>query len=160
MLALIYRSSRGVIVPILVLVIGIAWAFGLILLSGKALDVMSVMQPTIFLIVGLSAIIHFITHLTKVMSTGVQNNSGIGEVFFGLWKTVLLTVLITSFGFFSLYFTSVPALQEFGLTTGIGVLVMFISVILITPGLLYLVPVKVRNGGSESPKNSILRVFN
>ena len=159
MLALIYRSWCGVVVPILVLVIGLAWAFGLILLSGKALDVMSVMQPTIFLIVGLSAIIHFITHLTKIMNTGVQKNAGIEEVFLGLWKPVLLTVLTTSFGFFSLYFTSIPALQEFGLTTGIGVLVMFISVILITPGLLYLVPVKVRNGGSESSENSILRAL-
>ncbi len=159
MLALIYRSWWGVVVPISVLVIGIAWAFGIILFSGKALDVMSVMQPTIFLIVGLSAIIHFITHLTKLMKSGMLKDAAIEQVFLELWIPVLLTVLTTSFGFFSLYFTSIPALQEFGLTTGIGVLVMFVSVILITPGLLYLIPVKVRKGNSESSDVSKLRVL-
>ncbi|WP_332910171.1 hypothetical protein [Algoriphagus boritolerans] len=37
----------------------------LILYAGRSLDIMSVMQPTIFLIVGLSALVHYFTQLTK-----------------------------------------------------------------------------------------------
>ncbi|WP_332910172.1 MMPL family transporter [Algoriphagus boritolerans] len=40
----------------------------------------------------------------------------------------------------SLYFTSIPALKGFGLWTGIGILLNFLVILLLTPGLLYLFP--------------------
>ncbi|RAI89490.1 efflux RND transporter permease subunit [Algoriphagus yeomjeoni] len=141
LLIIIFRSWWGVVIPLLVLIIGVAWAFGLLLYLGKTLDVMSVMQPTIFMIVGLSALIHFFTHLTKKLKTGANKQLAITEVYKELLIPVWLTVLTTSLGFISLYFTSIPALQDFGWTTGLGVLVIFFSVILISPGLLFLIPI-------------------
>ena len=143
MLALIFRTWWGVVIPFLILIIGVAWAFGLILHLGKALDVMSIMQPTIFLMVGLGSLIHFFNHLIKELRLKTPKIKAIRDVFKSLFVPVWLTVLTTSLGFFSLYFTSIPALKEFGLTTGLGILVMFFAVILITPGLLYLFPIKV-----------------
>src|SRR5690606_17203352 len=115
----------GVVVPLLVLIIGVAWAFGLLIYLGKSLDVMSVMQPTIFMIVGLSALIHFFTHLIKKLKEGEEKTDAILSVFRELVVPVWLTILTTSLGFISLYFTTIPALQDFGWTTGVGVLVMF-----------------------------------
>lgn len=143
MLALIFRTWWGVVIPFLILIIGVAWAFGLILHLGKALDVMSIMQPTIFLIVGLSSLVHFFNHLIKELRLKSPKDKAVREVFKSLFVPVWLTVLTTSLGFFSLYFTSITALKEFGFTTGLGILVMFLAVILITPGLLYLFPIKI-----------------
>jgi predicted RND superfamily exporter protein len=143
MLAFIFRTWWGVFIPFVILIIGVVWAFGLILYLGKALDVMSVMQPTIFLIVGLSSLIHFFNHLIKKLRTGEPKDKAIPEVFKSLLVPVWLTILTTSLGFISLYFTSIPALKEFGLTTGLGILVMFVAVILITPGMLFFFPIKV-----------------
>ncbi len=142
MLALIFRTWWGVLFPFLILIIGAGWAFGLILYLGKALDVMSVMQPTIFLIVGLSALIHFFNHLIKKIRQGIPKDKAVQMVFKSLFIPVWLTILTTSLGFFSLYFTSIPALKEFGLTTGLGILVMFFALILIAPGLLHFFNVK------------------
>ncbi|MEP0713205.1 MAG: MMPL family transporter, partial [Algoriphagus sp.] len=119
----------------------VAWAFGVLLLLGKPLDVMSVMQPTIFMIVGLSALIHFFTHLIKKLKEGKAKDEAIQAVFRQLLVPVWLTILTTSLGFVSLYFTSIPALQDFGWSTGLGVLIMFFSVIIVAPGLLYLFPI-------------------
>lgn len=142
----IFRSWWGIGVPVFVLSLGILWAFSLILFSGKALDIMSVMQPTIFLIVGLSALIHYFTHLIKKINAGVPKNQAVFETFRELTFAVWLTVFTTSLGFLSLYFTSIPALKVFGLWTGIGILVIFLALIFITPGILYLVPIsKSRN---------------
>lgn len=143
MLALIFRTWWGVFIPFVILIVGVIWAFGLIVFLGKSLDVMSVMQPTIFLIVGLSALIHFFNHLIKKLRVGVEKPKAIRSVFKSLLVPVWLTILTTSLGFFSLYFTSIPALKGFGLTTGLGILVMFVAVILIAPGLLFLLPIKV-----------------
>lgn len=142
MLGLIFRTWWGIILPIFVLGIGVAWAIGWMLVIGKSLDVMSIMQPTLYLIVGLSAIIHFLCNLLKKIKSGIKKDLAIQQVFGELWLAVFLTILTTSFGFFSLYFTSIPALKEFGLNTGLGVLVMFVVVILILPGLLYLTPIQ------------------
>ncbi len=138
LLVVIFKSWWGVLIPAIVLTVGVLWALGMIVHMGKAFDVMSVMQPTIFLIVGLSALVHYFSHLSGKAKEGVGNEVAIQEVFAQLLIPVWLTILTTSLGFMSLYFTSIPALQQFGLTTGLGVLVMFFAVNLITPGLLYL----------------------
>ncbi|NVJ87438.1 MAG: MMPL family transporter [Algoriphagus sp.] len=145
LLILIFRTWWGVVVSFLVLGTGIVWAFGIILWLGKPLSLMSVMQPTIFLIVGLGALVHFFTHLVKALRTGVSSDQAILKTFSQLAPPVGLTMLTTAFGFLSLWFTSVPALKDFGLTTGIGIFVMFLAVMLITPGILLLIKVQ----GSE-----------
>jgi uncharacterized protein len=133
----VFRSPWGIAIPILVLVIGILWAFGMILLAGKPLDIMSVMQPTLFLIVGLSALIHYFTHLIKKDRLGLPKEEAIRQTFVELTFPVALTVFTTSMGFLSLYFTSIPALKGFGLWTGLGILVLFLAILATAPGLLY-----------------------
>jgi len=160
LLILIFRAWWGVIIPLLVLIIGVAWAFGLLVFLGKPLDVMSIMQPTIFMIVGLSALIHFFTHLIKKLKEGDEKAVAIRAVFKELVVPVWLTVLTTALGFISLYFTTIPALQDFGWTTGLGVLVMFFAVISLAPGLLYLIPINI----SQSPHKAenpgvLLKIF-
>lgn len=140
-LFLVFRKLWGILIPILVLVIGILWAFGLILLAGKPLDIMSVMQPTIFLIVGLSALIHYFTHLIKKLKSGSPKALAIQDTFRELTFAVGLTVFTTSMGFLSLYFTSIPALKTFGLWTGVGILILFLAILGITPGLLHAFPI-------------------
>ncbi|WP_339878978.1 MMPL family transporter [uncultured Algoriphagus sp.] len=160
LLVLIFRSWWGVVIPLVVLIIGVAWAFGLLLYLGKPIDVMSVMQPTIFMIVGLSALIHFFTHLITKLKAGAKQEEAIPAVFKELVIPVWLTILTTSLGFISLYFTTIPALQDFGWTTGLGVLVIFFAVIFISPGLLFLIPIKIKSSTQKIESPSILhRLF-
>lgn len=141
MLGMIFRTWWGIALPVFVLGLGVVWAIGWMLVLGKSLDVMSVMQPTLYLIVGLSAIIHFLSNFIKKIKEDIPKELAVKQVFGELWFPVFLTILTTSFGFLSLYFTSIPALKEFGLSTGLGVLVMFLVVILTLPGLLHLLPI-------------------
>ncbi|MHA7129362.1 efflux RND transporter permease subunit [Algoriphagus namhaensis] len=157
-LILVYRSKTGVLVPVFVLAVGVAWAFAWIVLSGRALDVMSIMQPTIFLIVGMSALIHFFTHLAKKLQVEPKNRA-IALVFQELFVPVGLTILTTGLGFISLYFTTIPALKSFGLTTGVGIFVIFLAVILITPGLLHFFPVGLKSKRNNTRINLLLPVF-
>lgn len=152
-LILIFRSWWGVLVPVLVLSLGILWAFSSILYSGKSLDIMSVMQPTIFLIVGLSALVHYFTHLKKKLKIGKPKDEAVFETFQELTFAVGLTIFTTAIGFLSLYFTSIPALKAFGLWTGIGIVVIFFALIILTPGLLYLFSIR---GKKEPQKRNTL----
>jgi predicted RND superfamily exporter protein len=137
-LYLIFRTWWGVFVPVIVLASGIGWTIAIMMLVGQPLDVMSVMQPTILLVVGLSAMVHYLTFYLTQLRKGLSKDKAIQVTFSGLFLAIFLTFLTTALGFFSLYATSAVSLKMFGLFTGLGVLLMFMSVVLITPGLLYL----------------------
>ncbi|WP_194777693.1 efflux RND transporter permease subunit [Pararhodonellum marinum] len=134
----IFRTWWGVVLPFFVLAFGVGWTFSIMLLSGKALDVMMVMQPTILLIIGLSGLVHFLTLYMAKLREGLSKSQAIEKTFSELSLAVFLTCLTTSLGFVSLYFTNVVSLKEFGLYTGIGVMIMFLAIMLLTPGFLYL----------------------
>ena len=151
LLIVIFRTWWGVLVPLIVLLFGILWTIALSLYFGKPLDVMSVMQPTILSVVGLAALIHFFNHYLTQIRNGYLKNEAIQKSFSELWTAVFLTCFTTSLGFISLYFTNIPSLKSFGLYTGIGVMMMFLAVVLIAPGMLYLLtPFKVSEYDSFS----------
>lgn len=137
LLFLIFRSWWTVLVTVLVILFGVIWAFAMILLIGQKLALMSVMQPTIFLIVGLSASIHLLSHLFKEQKLEPRFDLSVEKVFRAMISPVALTFLTTSLGFLSLYFTTVPALKDFGLSTGLGILLMFSAIYLLMPSLLF-----------------------
>ena len=147
---LIFRTLWGVVLPVLVLGIGVVWAIAIQLWAGKALDLMSVMLPTILGIVGLAALVHFLNKYAQLLRDGLDKDSAICLAFRELLIPVFLTALTTSIGFYSLAFTDVPVLRYFGIFTGTGVLTMFGAVILLTPGLLYLAPAFRQNGAWPS----------
>ena len=155
LLVLVFRTWWGVLIPVLVLGIGVFWAFALMLGVGKSLALMSVMQPTIFLIVGLSALIHIFTHFQKKRKLGLPTEQAVQESFQELIMPVFLTVLTTSLGFLSLYFTTIPGLKDFGLTTGVGILVVFGAVLSFAPFLMIRLGVK---SSTESTVHSGLKM--
>lgn len=140
-LFLIFRSWWTVLVSIIVIAVGISWALALSLYFGKALDVMSVMQPTILSIIGLAALVHYFNHYLNYLRHGYSKEEAIQNAFSEISIAVFLTCMTTALGFISLYLTSVPSLKLFGLYTGLGVLLVFAAVVLLTPALLYLIPV-------------------
>ena len=139
LLYLIFRSWWGILVPVVVLAFGILWTISLSLYAGKPLDVMTVMQPTILSVIGLAALVHFFNHYLKFLRKGYEKEKAIEKAFSELVLAVFLTCLTTALGFISLYFTSIPSLKLFGLYTGMGVILMFCAVVMVGPGLLYLI---------------------
>ncbi|MGY6558009.1 MAG: efflux RND transporter permease subunit [Nitritalea sp.] len=137
LLALLFQTWWGVVLPLLVLAVGIAWSLAFRLLSGQALDVLAVMQPTLLLVIGLSACVHYLSYYLLLLRRGYSKWEAIPETFRHLFLAVFLTALTTSLGFFSLYLASADSIRYFGLFTGAGVLFMFIAINLLLPALLY-----------------------
>ncbi len=70
MLAVTYRTWWAVLLPFVLLLLAIFWTISWMSLAGKALDVLSVMLPTILLIVGMSAIIHLMNKYLFEFASG------------------------------------------------------------------------------------------
>ncbi len=143
-LYIVYRKVWAILLPLFILSTGMFLALTVLLLSGGQLDVLLVMQPPILLIIGLSGMIHFLTFYFSLIKEGMAKEKAIISTFSQLGIAVFLTSITTSLGFLSLYLTQIPSLKNFGLYTGIGVLIMFIAIILIMPYALYLLPSPVK----------------
>ncbi|MDO6437302.1 MMPL family transporter [Cyclobacterium sp. 1_MG-2023] len=140
LLWLMYRSWWGVILPFIIIITGIFWSLAFLLLTGGELDVMSVMQPPILMVIGLSGMVHVVNHYQSALTSKLPKEEAIYKAFKALGLPVFLTALTTSLGFVSLYFTNVPSLMWFGVYTGCGVMFMFLALFSILPFALYHLP--------------------
>ena len=140
LLWVMYRSWWGVVLPFVIIITGIFWSLAFLLLTGGELDVMSVMQPPILMVIGLSGMVHVVNHYQSALTSKLPKEIAIFNAFKTLGLPVFLTALTTALGFVSLYFTNVPSLMWFGVYTGFGVMFMFLALFSILPFALFQLP--------------------
>jgi len=143
-LAFAYRSWWGVLVPLLVVLLATVWILGLMGLTGKTLDILMVLLPTIMFVVGMSDVVHIMTKYIEQLRLGFTKIESIKTTFKEVGIATFLTSLTTSIGFLTLFTASIAPIQEFGLYTAIGVFLAFIVAFALLPScLVFLDPPKV-----------------
>ncbi|WP_111683267.1 efflux RND transporter permease subunit [Winogradskyella tangerina] len=134
MLLFLLPSKRYLIISLLSVAVPVSLLFGLITSLGYALNMISMLIPTILMVYSVSDAVHIINIYHK---EGLKNKS--------LSKTELLaytvvksftpcfyTTLTTFVGYFALYLSPLPAFKNMGVFTCIGLFFSFILVYVIT----------------------------
>lgn len=136
-----FRSFWGIWVPITIVLLSILWTLALMTAMGKALDIMTVLLPTMMFVVGMSDVVHIITKYIEELRDGTV------EKFDALLKTLkevgfatFITLITTSLGFLTLINSHVIPIRDFGLYTSLGVFIAFVLSYSIMPLVLYLLP--------------------
>ncbi|WP_185101289.1 efflux RND transporter permease subunit [Roseivirga spongicola] len=136
----LFRSLKGLILPITTLVLTIIWTMGFMAWTGKPIDVMVVMIPAILLIIALSDVIHFVHKYDELRNKGLEYKEAIHKTILTIGKATFLTSVTTAIGFISLVFIPIGPIREFGLITAAGVIMAFLITFLVLPALLYFFP--------------------
>lgn len=142
-LLVMFRSIKGLILPLLVLILTLVWIMGFMAWTGKPIDVMVIMIPAILLIVALSDVIHFIHKYDSLKSIHTSVESALSQTIMTTGKATFLTSATTAIGFLGLLFLPIEPIRLFGLYTAIGVLFAFIITFFTLPSLLYFFPKQV-----------------
>lgn len=137
-LSLTYRSWWGVLVPLVVVLLAAIWISGIMSLSGKKLDVMMVLLPTIIFVVGMSDVVHILTKYIEELRNGQNKIKAIKITFKEIGIATFLTSLTTSIGFLTLLTASVKPIRDFGIYTAIGVFVAFFLAFTVLPSIMVL----------------------
>ncbi|ARV09775.1 RND transporter [Winogradskyella sp. PC-19] len=134
MLLFLLPSKRYLIISLLSVAIPISLLFGLITSLGFALNMISMLIPTILMVYSVSDAVHIINiyhkeglankSLTKVELLSVAIRKSLTPCFY--------TTLTTFVGYFALYLSPLPAFKNMGIFTCIGLLLSFILVYIIT----------------------------
>ena len=157
----LFRSLKGLIIPMLTLFITLVWTMGFLALMGKSIDVMVVIIPAILLIVALSDVIHFVHKYDELKNSGIGKSKSLKLSILFIGKATCLTSITTCAGFLSLYVIPIRPIQDFGLFTATGVFFAFMITFLLIPSLLYFFSETIERTGTiqKSWRDSLSLLF-
>ncbi len=133
-----FRSIPGVIIPMLTVLSAIAGVLGIMQLTGKSLDVMATLLPTILFVVGMSDAVHILNKYIEELRIYKTKIEAIKATFKEVGRATFFTSLTTAVGFITLMMVNIKPIREFGFYTAIGVILAFIIAILFLPATLSL----------------------
>jgi len=143
-LSLIFRDFFAVLLPLLVVGSTVGFTIAIMQLTGKELDVMANIIPTILVVVGLSVSIHLQTKFLDYLQIGLERADALKKTFQQIGLPAIFTTLTTAVGFLSLATTGIIPIDDFGIYASMGVVLSFLISFSLLPALLMVVPIQSR----------------
>lgn len=125
------RGLRGLLVPIMVVVIPVFWAMGTMPILGFSANFITMSMPTILICVGIADSMHYISAFHDKTDAGLMRKPALMESLGSVGGAILLTTLTTAIGFLSFMTTSVKPYKEMGIYVAIGVVYTMIATIML-----------------------------
>jgi predicted RND superfamily exporter protein len=128
----IYRSAQAVLFPMAVVLIGVVWVMGLLVIFGYKITILTAILPNLIVIIGIPNCVYLVNKYHGEYSKHGNKVRALANMIQRIGYTTLFANLTTAVGFGVFYFTGSSILSEFGLIAGIMIsLLFFISIIAI-----------------------------
>ncbi len=157
MLAVTFRSVSGVVIPLAVKVVTLAWTMGAYALAGFRLNPITALLPPLIIILSISTSVHLYDAWLRIPAGEGNRADPIVRETRRLFKPSLYTALTTAFGLLSLAVSDVPAVRQFGVFGALGVLISFLVSVTFVPVALTFFPLPRR--GDTSMETGLLGRF-
>lgn len=135
---MVYRSFWGIIVPLAIVLLSVVWLLGLMGLTGKNIDILNALLPTILFVVGISDVIHLLSRYFEELRKGRANVEAIRIAYRQIGLATALTSLTTAIGFLTLVYSDIMPIKELGIYAALGVLIAFVLAFSLLPAILVL----------------------
>jgi len=134
LLLFLLPSKRYLIIALLSVAIPVSLLFGLITSLGFALNMISMLIPTILMVYSVSDAVHIINiyHKEGLINASISKVDLITVAIRRSLTPCFYTTLTTFVGYFALYISPLPAFKNMGVFTCIGLVLSFILVYVIT----------------------------
>ena len=124
-LYVLYRSVKTLIIPLLIIVLSVAWTLSLIALTGNKLDIISSLLPPILAAICMSEIIHISTHYIENLRAGLEKKKALDKTYRETGLATFYTCCTVATGFFTLGITDIQPIRNFGFFAGTGLFIAF-----------------------------------
>ena len=129
-MAIFFRRLHGVAISMMAVNIGLILFMGMLGATGKTLDVMAPLFPTLMLVVGMSDVVHLLSKYIDEINSGKEKSEALRISVREIGWATLLTSVTTSIGFLSLYSSNLVAIKSFGVYAAAGVMIAYVSIML------------------------------
>lgn len=128
-----FRSFRATLITLLVVSIGVVWAFGFIGLFRYEITVLMALIPPLIIVIGVPNAIFLINKYQQEVKKHGNQAKSLQRVISKIGNATLMTNVTTASGFATFIFTKSQLLQEFGTIASINILAIFILALFIIP---------------------------
>ena len=142
-LLIFFRSFSSMTMSLLVVMMGVIWSLGTVVLLGYKITLLTALIPPLVVVIGIPNCIYFLNkYHTSYKETG-EKNSALVSMVGKMGIVTLFCNIAAAIGFAVFALTKSEILKEFGAVAGINIMVLFfISLIFIPAILSYLAPPK------------------
>ena len=138
------RSISGMMITLVVLTSAILAAIGAAGLLGIKLTAASVTVPTILMTIAVANCMHLLIYIAKKMGAGMERVEAVRQSLVLNLPLILVACVTDILGFFSMMFSDVPPIADFGFLLGIGALAILLLSITLLPAMAAVLPLKGR----------------
>ena len=128
-----FRSFRATFITLLVVMIGVVWAFGFIGLFGFEITVLTALIPPLIIVIGVPNAVFLINKYQQEVKTHGNQAKSLQRVISKVGNATLMTNITTASGFATFIFVKSQLLREFGILASINIISIFILALLIIP---------------------------
>ncbi|MEA1865710.1 MAG: hydrophobe/amphiphile efflux-3 (HAE3) family transporter, partial [Euryarchaeota archaeon] len=132
-----FRHARWQLLPLPIVLIGIIWTFGATGFIGIPLSMVSISAFPILIGLGIDYAIQFHNRIEEEFARSDDAKRAVTETVRNTAPAVLIALIITGLGFVSLFTSTVPMIQDFGLLCLVGIICCFFSALFIGIAVIY-----------------------
>lgn len=155
---LFFRSFRATFISLLVVAIGVMWAFGILGWLRFEITVLTALIPPLIIVIGVPNCIFLINKYQQEIAKHSNQAKSLQRVISKVGNATLMTNLTTASGFSTFILTNSKILKEFGVVASINILAIFLLSLLIIP-ILYSLMSPPKKKHLKHLKNKSIEVF-
>lgn len=140
LLALLFRRPAGVLIPLVVVVLSVAWTLGSMAFAGAPVTLISNIVPAFLVCVGLGDSVHVLSVFRDQRAAGMAKTDAIEFAVQSTAVPVLFTSATTAAGLLSLRLASTHGIQEMGTHAALGVVFAMVLSLTVVPIALSVTP--------------------
>ncbi|MCB0374578.1 MAG: MMPL family transporter, partial [Sinomicrobium sp.] len=130
---LFFRSFRATFIAMIVVSIGVMWAFGSLGLLHYEITILTALIPPLIIVIGIPNCIFLINKYQQEVKKHGNQAKSLQRVISKIGNATLMTNATTAAGFATFIITESKLLKEFGIVASINILAIFILSLLIIP---------------------------
>ncbi len=138
-LLLFFRSISATLMSLAVVMMGVIWSLGSMVLLGQKITLLTALIPPLIVVIGIPNCIYFLNKYHTSFKETLDKDKAIVQMVGRMGVVTLFCNITAAIGFFVFALTKSPLLKEFGWVSGVNIMILFfISLFFIPPVLSYL----------------------
>lgn len=155
----IFRTIRGVVLPLAAVTIGVVWTVAFMVLAETPINLGTLVLPPLLMAIGIAYTVHVVSRYYQEVEPGRPVEEAVRAMMDDLALPIAVAALTTIIGFGSLILSSIPAIREFGIYSVCGIAVIYVLMISFMPAALVALPAPRRGLHHRTREDWVVRLL-
>ncbi len=159
LLYVMFHRITGVLLPLIIVALSLLCTLGIMAILQVPIKVPTQILPSFLLAVGVGTSVHILAIFFRRFDESANKEGAVAYALGHSGLAVLMTNVTTAGGLLSFSTSEVAPIADIGIFAGIGVMLTFVTTIVLLPALLALIPIKNKRKPDRNHKVTIMDRF-